>query len=755
MALELRWRVSGQVQGVGFRPFVYRLAHEYGLTGWVQNQLGQVEILAQGSAPALQAFAAALCERAPPLAQPVVETLSSGPLSHSYHSFTILPSAAGDAPEIHVPPDYFTCADCLAELNQPADRRYRYPFINCTQCGPRYTLITRLPYDRPNTTLAAFPLCPACAQEYANPLDRRFHAQPLACPVCGPQLSWHSPTQPAHHDTPAALAACVAALRDGQIVAVKGIGGYHLLCDARDDAAIARLRARKARPHKPLAVLFPWLGTDGLSAVRARLQLTPDTAACLSSPQRPILLLPTLAHHDLSPLIAPGLREIGALLPYSPLHALLSQDFAAPLVATSANLSGEPVLTEAAEVEQRLAQLTPYFLHHNRPIQRPADDAVFRPNAGKNRPLRLGRGSAPLELTLAHRLPQPVLAVGGQMKNTVALAWEQRLVLSPHIGNLDSPRSLQVFAQVGADLQALYQVTAQTLLCDAHPGYASSRWAARQGLPVHKIWHHQAHASALVGEYPAVLGEWLVFTWDGVGLGEDGSLWGGEALYGHPGAWRRVARLRPFRLPGGERAGREPWRSALALCWESGQAPPAQAAHWPITDWALLEHAWQRGLNAPYSSAAGRLCDAAAALLGLVVETSFEGQGPMYLEAACCAPATGPRLKIREQQGLWEGDWAALLPFLQDEQHSLATRAAGFHASLAGLIADLTRQIHSQQPVAAVGLCGGVFQNRVLSELALTALSSAGFCAYLPQRLPANDAALSVGQVVEYSAAQR
>lgn len=402
MLWQRRWRITGQVQGVGFRPFVYRLAQQFNLRGWVQNQLGQVEVLAQGELDALQNFAQALLQQAPPLAKPQLEACGDWQaIDECDPEFVIRHSQAEGDRQIYVPSDYFVCPDCLRELQDPLDRRYRYPFINCTQCGPRYTLITRLPYDRPNTTMADFPLCSACEREYRDPANRRFHAQPVACPVCGPQLQWiefSSTRRKQELDNEAALQYCLEAFKKAEIVAVKGIGGYHLMCDASNDQAVQSLRERKQRPHKPLAVMFPMQGADDLQSVRNYLHMSAAEAAFLASPMRPILLLRQKTPCALSQYIAPDLQEIGAFLPYSPLHFLLLHDFAAPLVATSANISGEPVLTENQEVEQRLAHITRFFLHHNRPIQRPADDPVFRFIADKARPLRLGRGCAPLEL---------------------------------------------------------------------------------------------------------------------------------------------------------------------------------------------------------------------------------------------------------------------------------------------------------------------------------------------------------------------
>jgi hydrogenase maturation protein HypF len=728
--------IGGRVQGVGFRPFVYRLAHEHGITGWVRNADGAVEIHAEGESAQLQRFSAALVSEAPPLSAPGPLAVAACAPKHAV-AFAILDSAASNRADIHLPPDGFVCADCLAELHDPANRRHRYPFINCTQCGPRYTLITALPYDRPNTAMRGFALCPDCRREYENPLDRRFHAEPIACPVCGPHLQFVAGEETLDGDE-AALATAIAALRAEKIVAVKGVGGYHLLCDASSDTAVATLRARKPRPAKPLAVMV-----RDLAALRAEVHSTPDLESFLASPERPIVLLRKRADSSLSEQIAPGLAEIGCLLPYSPLHDLLLHDFGGPLVATSGNLSGEPVLTKNHEAQTRLAHLADAFLHHDRPIVRPADDPVYRVIAGQPRPLRLGRGTAPLELELPVALPEPVLALGSHMKNTLCLAWGTRAVVSPHIGELDTPRSLDTLAQVADDLQRLYRVQATQLIVDRHPGYGYRRFARDSGLPLTEIWHHHAHASALAWEFPDV-DEWIVFAWDGVGLGEDQTLWGGEAFTGAPGRWQRTVSFRPFRLPGGDKAGREPWRAAAALLWETGQVAPFAPE--------ALYQAWTARLNSPASSSVGRMFDAAAALSGVCSHASFEGEGPMRLEAiADIAAGDAVALPLeRDPAGIWRSDWAPLLPMLTDITRPPAVRAASFHLSLAQALVEQARQLRAQTGVESVGLAGGVFQNRLLAEAAIDRLQAAGFAVHLPQRVPVNDAGLSFGQVIEF-----
>jgi len=743
-----RLTVGGRVQAVGYRPFVYRLAHRLGVNGWVYNATGQVEIAAEAAAEVLDRFARDLVTAAPPLARPRLLADEAASVE-GFDAFQIRESQGGGKARIHVPPDQFACDECLAEMRDPGERRYRYPFINCTQCGPRYTIIRAMPYDRPNTTLAGFPLCADCEAEFTNPLDRRFHAQPLACAGCGPHLTYTSADRVVEGNE-AALARCVEDVRRGAIVAVRGIGGYHLVCDATDELAVARLRKRKRRPSKPFAVMVPAAGDDGLDRVRELARPDELQAASLADPGRPIVLVPGRADSVLAEGVAPGLDEVGLMLPYSPLHYLLLEALDRPIVATSGNVSGEPVITDAAEAHRRLADVADAYLDHDRPIQRPADDPVMREVAGAVRPIRIGRGNAPLELSLPVRLESPLLAVGAFLKNTVALAWDDRVVISPHIGELGSRRSRRMFAQVSADLQSLYGVEARQLACDAHPGFPNSRWARDSGLPVTGIFHHHAHASALAGEF-GIDEPMLVFTWDGVGYGEDDGLWGGEALVGRPGAWQRKASFKPFRLPGGDRVVHEPWRTALSLTWASD-------IHWPgapVSD-VMLRRAWVLGINSPYTSAVGRLFDAAAVLLGLVHNASYEGEGPMRLEAACGgAEVEAMELPLEEDlMGVWRTDWTPLIRRLAENGSPLPRLAALFHGSMALALARQAERLRTEHGVTTVGLAGGVFQNRRLAASAGRRLRESGFRVLLPETLPANDAAISYGQVIELAARQ-
>jgi len=741
--------LSGQVQGVGFRPFIYRIAVENNLTGWVRNCVGIVEIHVQGAPQNLADFSNDIFDKKPPLAKPVLESEEQADIE-DFDSFNILESQAQGASLISVPADLFLCDDCLAELNDPSDRRYRYPFINCTQCGPRYTLIKSLPYDRPNTTMADFEMCTSCRAEYEDPGDRRFHAEPIACPACGPALSFDDSRSTAGAGD--ALEKAIDALHMGKVVAVKGIGGYHLVCDAGSDEAVGRLRENKPRPDKPLAVMFPAPAEKPFAYAEKSLSLTDCDKSFLLQPARPILLVQKKQDMELSESVAPGLNEVGMMLPYSPLHHLLLDKFDGPLVATSANISGEPVLIHNHEVEKRLAHVADAFLHHDRPIERPADDPVYRTIATKPRPIRTGRGSAPIELVLPFELEQPVLAVGSHMKNVVTLAWGKRAIISPHIGEMDTARSLEVFENTIADLQRLYEVEARHIICDAHPGYTTTRWANRQGLPVHRVLHHQAHASAAYYECQAARsadGVVMVFTWDGVGYGEDGTLWGGETFLGKPGQWQRVASMRPFNLPGGDKAGRQPWRSAAALCWSLGMDYDAIPEKDP-----LLKQAWQQKINAPQTTSVGRLFDAAAALTGVCTQASFEGQGPMQFESLCNTAAKKVDdylgLGLEVNGNLLITDWKSLIPVMLDSTLSVNERAQLFHHSLAHAILQQAKALRDKHAVNTVSFSGGVFQNRVLTEKAVTLLTEEGFEICLPELIPVNDAGISFGQIMEY-----
>ena len=705
-------------------------------------------IICQGETDDIEGFTKAIIAQAPPLAKPVINDIADVQ-SEDFDDFSIKQSEQAEKADIHIPPDYFTCDDCLEEMSDNTQRRYHYPFTNCTQCGPRYTIINSLPYDRENTSMASFTLCPACHKEYSDPLDRRFHAQPLACPECGPSLTYVSNTEQIENDNIAALNKTVNDLKQGKIIAVTGVGGYHLLCDAANEKTVSNLRDRKQRPDKPFAVMFPASGEDGLELVREHCEISHEEAELIRHPERPIVLVSLKATSGLPGNIAPGLKQLGVFLPYSPLHHLLLSQFQNPLIATSGNVSGEPVITEATMAEKKLQRICDGFLHHNRPILRPADDSVKRVIHDKPMLIRGGRGKAPIDIELPFQLDAPVLAVGGHLKNTVALAWENRLVISPHISDLDSNRGYQVFQQVIDDLQRLYQVTATKLIHDAHPGYQSTRWAKSQELATQAIWHHHAHAGTVAGQYPAIK-NWLMFCWDGVGLGDDQTLWGGETFYGQAGNWQRVASLKPFYLPGADKAGREPWRSAHALFWETGSTALPDEEHGE-----LAYQAWQKKMNCPRSSAVGRLFDAAASMILGVNKTSYEGQGPMQLEAIANQVDDFiqlPLIQKKNQPTLT--DWQPLLEMLQDSKLDQATRSAIFHNSMAHCIIHQAAFFKGVYNIQAIGLSGGVFQNRVLVEKVFELAHANNLNVFLPKDIPVNDGGLSYGQVIEYAAKQ-
>ncbi len=771
----LNLNIVGQVQGVGFRPFIYRLAQRFKLQGSVQNCSGEVIVSVQGNTQHIELFQDAILNEHPPLALPTIESTHWSD-NEKMSTFIILKSVQSETTQRYIPPDYFSCADCLDELSNPYEHRYRYPFINCTQCGPRYTIIHDLPYDRPNTSMAKFPLCPICHKEYTDPLDRRFHAQPLACADCGPELSlfYSSDKEKKITGNEACLSASVKALREGKIIAIKGVGGYHLICDASNEQAVRQLRKRKHRPHKPLAIMFAAPSDKILEQINHYCSPSKDEITALISPQRPIVLIKT-QNNKLAPSINPGLNQLGAMLAYSPLHNLLLNDFGLPIVATSGNMSGEPVITDNQQAIEKLKNIADIFLQHNRPILRPADDSVLRIIQNKQRLLRIARGIAPLEINLPYQLKHPILAVGAQMKNTIALAWssgeKSRVVISPHIGELESPRSIAVFHQVIDDLCHLYRIKPQQVICDMHPNYYSSRYAknyaAEHNIPLTQVQHHKAHASIISGEFDIVSKhaqdktDWLVFSWDGTGLGDDKSIWGGEGFYGQAGQWQRICSIKPFHLQGGDKAAREPWRSAYALLWETGNLKkPTQC-----NKDSLAYQAWKKRINTHTCSSMGRLFDAASALLGLGDYSSFEGQGPMLLEALLdnasydkepssqSLPLIQNSLNTLSEESMTEAliiaDWSELLPLLLDENKTTTQRALCFHQIIAETLIAKAKMVRKLKGEIHIGLSGGVFQNKYLTEYLFKRLEKEGFKVFLPEKVPYNDAGLSFGQIIE------
>jgi hydrogenase maturation protein HypF len=644
---RLRVRLAGVVQGVGFRPYVFRLATQLGLAGWVRNDLIGVEVEVEGGCERLQGFLERLQEEAP--AGTRLESCEAVWLDPvGYDGFTIRASEKAAAATAWIRPDSATCRECLHELFEPTDRRYRHPFINCTHCGPRYTILERLPYDRGNTSMKAFAMCARCAAEYANPASRRFHAQPNACPDCGPTLALWGADGHVLAVREGALAGAVAALREGRIVAVKGLGGYHLMTLASDAQAITQLRERKHREEKPLAVMFP-----AVDAVRALCDCSPAESRVLGSPEAPIVLLRRLgsrrarARWEVAANVAPGQSNLGVFLPYTALHHLLLHDLGEPVVATSGNRGDEPICITESEALERLGGVADLFLVHNRPIVRPVDDSVVRVVAQRELVLRRARGFAPLPVGAAGleaTSEGAVLAVGAHLKNAVALAVGSRAILSQHVGDLETVETFAAFRRTVQDLATLYSAPPVRVIHDAHPDYLSSRYARESDLPCETVQHHLAHIAAVMAENE-LEGPLLGIAWDGTGLGEDGTLWGGEFLRVDRWECRRVARLRPFPLPGGDQAAREPRRAALGLV---AAGPGDWRMAWSGLPWRdvfrpqeleVLAGMLQRNVNCPLTSSIGRLFDAVASLIGLRQECRFEGQAAMELEAAVVDPS--------------------------------------------------------------------------------------------------------------------
>jgi len=709
---RLRLVLHGAVQGVGFRPFVYRLATEMGLAGTVLNSSAGLVIEVEGTAEQLERFQARVEAERPPASVILAREASWLP-PKGYADFRILASDESAEKTAAVLPDLATCPECLAELLDPANRRYLYPFTNCTRCGPRYTIILDIPYDRPRTTMRDFVLCEDCRREYTDPADRRFHAQPNACPRCGPRLS-------------APLAEAVRELEAGRIVALKGIGGFQLLVDARNEEAVQRLRQRKRREEKPFALMMP-----SLEVVRQYCHVSEAEAALLSSPAAPIVLLRPNGRPGIAPSVARSSPYLGVMLPYSPLHHLLMREFPHPIVATSGNLSDEPIAIDNDEALERLRGVADFFLMHNRPIARPCDDSVARVVRGRPSLVRRARGYAPLPVRLDRDLP-PVLAVGGHLKNTVAIALGRQVILSQHVGDLDTLEARRAFERAIEDLCRLYRFRPQLVACDMHPDYASTQWAWRSGLPVIAVQHHQAHAVACAAENE-VREPYLGVAWDGTGYGLDSTIWGGEFFLAERGRLERIAHLRPFRLPGGEVAVREGWRVAASLRFETfgREAVPEPA----------LRRMLEAGVNSPWSTSVGRLFDAVAAMAGVARENRFEGQAAMMLERAIGG------LTSEEAYPLPGGDWRPLIEAVArdlERGEPAACIAVRFHNALANWIVEVA----GQAGVRDVCLSGGVFQNGYLVERTAALLEGRGFRVWTHQRVPPNDGGIALGQAV-------
>jgi len=723
---RLRITLRGAVQGVGFRPFVYRLATEMSLTGWVLNSSAGLVVEVEGATEQLNLFEQRL-EQERPKASVVNVREFAWLASEGSTRFEILASDHDTSKTVNVLPDLATCPDCREELFDPANRRFGYPFTNCTNCGPRYTIVVDIPYDRPNTTMRDFVLCPRCREEYESPADRRFHAQPNACPVCGPKLD-------------GTIEDAVEALRLGEIVALKGIGGFQLLVDARNAEAVARLRQRKHREEKPFALMMP-----SLEAARTYCEISSAELELLESQAAPIVLLTPKAATNIAANVAHCSPYLGVMLPYSPLHHLLMEECRFPLIATSGNRSDEPIATVNEDATVRLKDIADHFLMHNRPIVRACDDSVVRLTRGRAGILRRARGYAPLGIRVAHELA-PVLAVGGHLKNTVAIAVGQDVFLSQHIGDLETLEARGAFEKAIDDLCRLYSFKPEAVACDLHPDYASTHWAEKSGLPLIRVQHHQAHVAACAAENN-VAGPYLGISWDGTGYGLDGTVWGGEFFRVEGDHYERIAHLRSFGLPGGNAAVREGWRSAASLLFEVFGSEPTAPDGGPEAQGkarlaeAQVRYMLEHGINVVPTTSVGRLFDAVACITGVARQNRFEGQAAMLLENEVGA------LRTEEAYALAGGDWGPLISAVMADKIAgvpVARIAARFHNALVQWILEVAASAKLEQIV----LSGGVFQNRYLTEHAAVALESRGFEVFTHRQVPPNDGGIALGQAV-------
>ncbi|MGH3944607.1 MAG: carbamoyltransferase HypF [Pseudonocardiaceae bacterium] len=732
-------RVEGVVQGVGFRPYVHGLAGRLGLSGRVGNDTAGVFVEVEGAQQAVTEFLAVLPAQAPPLA--VIEQVRTSPMVPTGEpGFHIVSSNAAGRRDTLVSADSATCADCLRELADPTDRRFDYPFINCTNCGPRFTIVRDVPYDRPFTTMAPFAMCTACAAEYHDPADRRFHAQPVCCPACGPRLRLLGADGTEQPGDP--LAEAAALLTGGAVLAVKGLGGYHVAALAADPDATALLRARKHREDKPFAVMVA-----DLDAAHELCVIDPVGERVLVSRRRPVVLLPRRREAPVAPAVAPGNRSLGLMLPYTPLHHLLLRATAAPIVLTSGNISDEPIAYRDDDASRRLTGIADAFLTHNRAIHMRTDDSVVRVFRGAELPVRRSRGYAPEPLTLARPVPRPILGCGAELKNTFCLARGRHAFVSHHIGDLENYETLRSFTEGITHFGRLFDVVPEVVAHDLHPEYLSTKYALeRPDVELVGVQHHHAHiASCLAdnGDAGPVLG----VAFDGLGYGSDGTLWGGEFLLADLTGFQRLAHLVPVPMPGGATAIRQPWRMAAAYL---GSEAPEELVRRNAQQWDAVLAMAGRGVNAPLTSSAGRLFDAVAAILGVRDSINYEGQAAVELEQRAdltekgSYPATvteGPALQLHGADLVHAvvADLRAGVP-----REVIATR---FHHGVADAIVRVCLMLREATGVGAAALSGGVFQNVLLLERTVAGLERAGFRVLTHSRVPPNDGGISLGQV--------
>lgn len=742
MEVNKNIEISGLVQGVGFRPFAYQLANRYCLKGYVQNNNNGVELEVEGSSSKIYSFMQALYEELPPLAR--IDSLQSRDgISKGHQDFRIVDSEESTQKRALISPDIALCEECLCEMNDPSNRRFQYPFINCTDCGPRYSIIEAVPYDRPNTSMRFFKMCKECNGEYTNPLNRRFHAQPISCFDCGPTLRLLDTKQNILSQNSEAIEMAVRAVLEGKIIALKGLGGFHLLCDATNSKALSLLRKRKDRPEKPFAVMF-----SDIQSLKESTDISAEEEVLVTSKERPIVIVSKRNSSRVCEELAPGIDCIGVFLAYTPLHHLLLEGVGKPVVATSANLSDEPIIREGRTLVEQLGHLLDFVLDHDREIINTNDDSVMQIVSGKTVFLRLARGFAPKNIKLPFKSKKKILAVGANQKNTISLIFDDRLIISPHIGDLNSIEAFEYFERTVETFKRIYDFTAEVIVCDKHPEYETRKWAKalkanNSSLSLVEVQHHYAHILAVKAEHN-LCGKVLGFAFDGTGYGDDKTIWGAEVMIADEHHYQSAYSLRPFRLLGGEKAVKEPRRSALSLLFEYFSLDEVLSLELDLVktfskdEMQLLHRAWEKGLNAPYSSSMGRLFDAVASLANIVHVSSYEGESGLKMESYVDATIT-QSFSFDIEEGVINLE--SMLGEIMKMKDTVKIVSMFFN-TLVEIISEISIQ-HSDLPVL---FCGGVFQNKVLVEKIEERFDILKRKVYFQNATPINDGGISLGQ---------
>jgi len=742
--MRLKLFITGLVQGVGFRPFVYRIANRLKLKGYVLNSESGVVIEVEGEKDRLEEFLRLLQTELPPAAR--IFSIDKKFLEDvGYEKFEIRKSKREGEVRVSVLPDLSTCKECLEELFDPKNRRYRYPFINCTNCGPRFTIILSLPYDRENTTMKSFKMCPECYGEYTDPTNRRFHAQPNACPVCGPQVELLGENGRKVAEGEEALREVVKLLSEGKILAVKGLGGFHIICDATNDEAVRELRRRKHREEKPFAVMF-----KDLEQLKSYAKVSKLEEIALTGVESPIVILERKEGTNLSPSISPDTSTVGAFLPYTPLHHIILHDFGRPIVATSCNVTDEPIMFKNDEVKEVIGSLVDGALIYNREIARRCDDSVVRVMAGRVVPIRRSRGYSPLPVILPFKLKRPVLALGPHMKVTVALGKENKVYISQHIGDIDNLKAEEFLRETVRDLTELFEIEPEVVVTDYHPGYFTTKFG-REAFPkkVLQVYHHHAHAISVMAENEISPDERVIaFSFDGTGYGSDARIWGGEVLTATYTEFEREFHLGYFPLPGGEKAVKEPFRTAVSLISAVGMEPEEFLKVDPKRI-RFIKQMVEKGVNSPLTSSMGRLFDGVSAILGLKYSVSYNGQGAILLEEVAKRSQTEESYNFHISNG--EIDWKPIIEeILFDVKRGVPPEEIGmkFHNTIVKVVVETSQILREKLGIETVALSGGVFQNRILTEKAFEKLSELGFRPIVHQLVPPNDGGISLGQAV-------